>query len=70
TVSTETKSPAEHQQGNVRVSERSFGQYLRTISVPETTSYEQIKASFNDGILEVKIPKVKPNKEARRIQIS
>ncbi|KAH9825289.1 HSP20-like chaperone [Melampsora americana] len=70
TISTEIKSPVEHQQANLRVSERSFGQYLRKISVPQTISFDQIKASFHDGLLEIKIPNLNPNKETHRIQIS
>lgn len=70
TLSTQTKSSTEHQSGNVRVSERSFGTFSRTIAVPEAVTHEQIKASFIDGVLEVKVPKIKADKEARKIQIS
>ncbi|KAG0146115.1 hypothetical protein CROQUDRAFT_78027, partial [Cronartium quercuum f. sp. fusiforme G11] len=59
TVSSQTKSSNEHQQGNVRVSERSFGTFSRTIAVPENVTHDQIKASFTDGVLEVKVPKTK-----------
>ncbi|KAH9811898.1 HSP20-like chaperone [Melampsora americana] len=70
TVSSQTKSSTEHQTGNVRVSERSFGTFSRTIAVPEAITHDQIKASFTDGVLEVKVPKVKVDKETRRIQVS
>ncbi|KAG0146113.1 hypothetical protein CROQUDRAFT_44802, partial [Cronartium quercuum f. sp. fusiforme G11] len=60
----------EHQQGNVRVSERSFGTFSRTIAVPENVAHDQIEASFTDGVLEVKVPKTKVDKETRKIQIS
>lgn len=54
----------------IQVSERSFGSFSRTIAVPETITHDQIKASFSDGVLEVKVPKLKIDKETRRIQIS
>ncbi|EGG11723.1 uncharacterized protein MELLADRAFT_32133, partial [Melampsora larici-populina 98AG31] len=53
TVSSQTKSSSEHSTGNVRVSERSFGTFSRTIAVPEAITHDQIKASFTDGVLEV-----------------
>ncbi|KAG0146089.1 hypothetical protein CROQUDRAFT_44910 [Cronartium quercuum f. sp. fusiforme G11] len=70
TVSSHTKASTEHQQGNVRVSERSFGAFTRTIAVPENVTHDHIKASFNDGVLEVKVPKIKVEKETHKIQIS
>lgn len=70
TISSQTKSSNEHQSGNVRVSERSFGTFSRSIAVPETVTHEQIKASFVDGVLEVKVPKVKADKETYKIQIA
>ncbi|CAH7673827.1 HSP20-like chaperone [Phakopsora pachyrhizi] len=70
TISGQTKSSNEHSEGNVRVSERTFGSFSRTIAVPQTVSHEQIKASFNEGVLQVTVPKVTPSKESQRIAIS
>ncbi|MBW0548648.1 hypothetical protein O181_088363 [Austropuccinia psidii MF-1] len=70
TVSGQTKSSADHSEGNVRVSERTFGSFTRTLAVPTTVSQDQIKASFTDGVLEVMIPKVKANKDSYSIPIS
>lgn len=53
-----------------QVSERSFGQFCRTIAIPQNVTHDQIKASFTDGVLEVKVPKVKVENETRKIQIS
>lgn len=69
-VSGQTKSSAEHSQGSVRVSERSFGSFTRTLAVPQTVTFDQIKAAFNDGILTVTIPKVKPSTDSQAIKIT
>ncbi|MBW0464717.1 hypothetical protein O181_004432 [Austropuccinia psidii MF-1] len=70
TVSGHTKSSAHHSEGNVRVSERTFGSFNRTLAVPPSVSHDQIKASFTDGILEVTIPKVKVTKDSHSIPIA
>ncbi|KAG0146116.1 hypothetical protein CROQUDRAFT_63140 [Cronartium quercuum f. sp. fusiforme G11] len=70
TVRSETKAPIEYTQGSVRVSERVFGTFGRTVAVPSNTSYDQIKATFNDGVLELKVPKLKNDQTSHKIQIS
>ncbi|PLW08715.1 hypothetical protein PCANC_22714 [Puccinia coronata f. sp. avenae] len=68
-ISGQTKSSSDHSSGSVRLSERTFGSFTRTIAVPASVSHEQIKASFKDGILEVIVPKVK-NTQAKSISIN
>jgi HSP20 family protein len=49
-------------------SERSMGEFQRTIALPDGTSAEAIKASYQDGVLEVTIPR--PNAPAsKRIEV-
>ncbi len=48
----------------VHYSERFNGSYARAVHLPETIDRENIKASMNDGVLMITIPKnVQPNKE-------
>lgn len=57
TVSGERR--AEHEdkgEGYHRV-ERSFGQFTRTVSLPDGIDQDQVQANFNNGVLEVRIPK-------------
>ncbi|KAI9605146.1 hypothetical protein H4Q26_003121 [Puccinia striiformis f. sp. tritici PST-130] len=61
-ISGQTKASSEHSEGNVRVSERSFGSFSRTIAVPPGLTHDQVKAGFKDGVLEVTIPKVIPTR--------
>ena len=45
-------------------SERSFGEFRRSIRVPKGTKPEDIKATFKDGVLEVTAPKPKAEEAA------
>lgn len=42
--------------------ERYFGQFLRTVTMPTKIKEDKIKASFEDGVLTVKAPKVEHSK--------
>jgi HSP20 family protein len=69
TVSGERK--AEHEQrekGWYRI-ERSFGSFSRSLTLPDGVDADRIEASFNHGVLEVRIPKPEERKP-RRIAIS
>ncbi len=47
------------------VSERCYGSFTRSLSLPEGIKAEEIKANFKDGVLNVEIPKseeVKPKR--------
>jgi HSP20 family protein len=69
TISGERK--AEHEQrekGWYRI-ERSFGSFNRSLTLPDGVDPGRIEASFNHGVLEVRIPKPEERKP-RRISIS
>ncbi len=69
TVSGERKSEHEQQsEGYFRV-ERSFGAFSRSLTLPEGVDADGIEASFNNGVLEVRIPKPEQHKP-RKVQIS
>ena len=62
---------AEHEQrekGWYRI-ERSFGSFNRSLTLPDGVDPDRIEASFNNGVLEVRIPKPEERKP-RRISIS
>ena len=48
--------------------ERVSGKFVRTFSLPENVSTDQITAQFKDGVLELAIPKV-AKAEPRRIEV-
>jgi HSP20 family protein len=65
TISGERK--AEHHdkgEGFVRV-ERAFGSFRRSLTLPEGVDPEAVAASFDNGVLEVRIPKPEERKPRR-----
>ena len=49
-------------------SERVYGSFLREFSMPDTADLENIKASSQQGVLDIEVPKVTKS-EPRRIQV-
>ena len=47
--------------------ERSYGKFIRSFSLPNNIDSEKIKATFNNGVLELNIPK---KEEARPKQVT
>jgi HSP20 family protein len=69
TVSGERKAEhEERKEGYYRV-ERSSGTFRRTLTLPEGVDAEAIKASFDRGVLEVRIPKPEQRKP-HKVEIS
>jgi HSP20 family protein len=58
----------EEKEGYFR-SERSYGKFWRQIPLPEGAQADQIKASMNEGMLEVKIPIAEAKTKIREIPI-
>lgn len=54
---------------NYFYTERKYGTFLRTFEVPENVNSEAISAEFQDGILNVSIPKAEKPKETKKIEI-
>ncbi|KAB2020992.1 hypothetical protein ES319_D07G108700v1 [Gossypium barbadense] len=51
--------------------ERSSGKFLRRFTLPETAKMDQVKASMENGVLTVTVPKVEDKKpEVKAIEIS
>jgi HSP20 family protein len=68
TISGERKAEHEsHERGWYRI-ERSFGSFSRSLTLPDRVDPDGISASFNRGVLEVRIPKPEEHKP-RRVQI-
>jgi HSP20 family protein len=67
TLSVSGERQAEHEQrekGWYRV-ERSFGRFSRSLTLPEGINPDAIEASFDKGVLEVRIPKPEQRKPRR-----
>ncbi|MDQ0466982.1 HSP20 family protein [Caulobacter ginsengisoli] len=57
TISGEKKSESESKKGDVRVSERTYGAFSRSISLPRGVDAEKIKASMAKGVLTITAPR-------------
>lgn len=43
--------------GQPQLTERSYGSFVRTLTLPQGVDEEKIAADFNDGVLELHVPK-------------
>ena len=69
TIAGERKSGHEQRgEGFYRV-ERAFGSFSRSLTLPEGVNADAIQANFDNGVLEVRIPKPEQQKP-RKVQIS
>jgi HSP20 family protein len=69
TLSGERKFENETKRDNYHRVERSYGNFTRTFSLPNTVNVEDVKADFNDGVLRVTLPK-REEVKARQINVS
>jgi HSP20 family protein len=66
----ERKSEHEENKGGVHRSERRYGQFYRTVPLPEGVNAEQIRAKFENGVLEVTVPIPQQQSTRREIPIN
>jgi HSP20 family protein len=65
-ISGERKSEEKSKDAEVYRSERFFGRFQRTVTLPSPVAVDQVKAQYKDGILTVTLPK---SEEAKPKQI-
>jgi HSP20 family protein len=63
----ERKSQQEQNQGGIQRSERRYGQFYRSIPLPDGVNADQVQATFQNGVLEVRVPM--PQQQSNRRQI-
>ena len=69
TLSGEKKNESEHKQPNYHVMERSYGRFQRSLQLPFSPDAQQVEASFENGVLTVRIPRQNRQEGARRIPV-
>jgi HSP20 family protein len=69
TISGVRKVEEETERGGYYVRERRHGSFSRSMTLPEGVNEENIRARFEDGVLEVTIQGAAAVREPRRIQI-
>lgn len=69
TISGEKKQEEKVEKKNYHRVERSYGSFCRSFRLPENVNGAKAKASFKDGLLEVRMPRTKEAKQ-KKIDIS
>ncbi|EEB08653.1 hsp16-like protein [Schizosaccharomyces japonicus yFS275] len=69
TVSGEVVNERKSEEEGHRWSERRFGSFSRTITVPAKVDPERIEASFSNGLLSIVLPKVDKTATTKKIDI-
>ena len=71
-ISAETKEEKEEKDDNYTRKEFNYQAFSRSFWLPENVKDEAIKATYNDGILKIEVPKVKVQKEepAKVVKVS
>jgi len=61
----ERKPPADVEAGEYKCSEVCYGSFSRSVSMPSAIDESKIEAFYEDGILEISLPKAKETKPAK-----
>lgn len=69
TVSGERKHERENKEGETFRSERFFGKFQRSVTLPAMVDAAKVKASYKDGILSIDLPKAEEAKP-KQIEVS
>lgn len=70
TISAEKKKEEKVEEKNFYRVERSYGSFSRSFEIPMDVRADKVKAKFQDGILEVRLPKTEESKpKAQKISV-
>ena len=69
TISGERKSEADVKEADFYKIEREYGSFYRAVPLPEGVRFEDVKARFSDGVLEVSMPLPPRAATKRRVEI-
>lgn len=69
TIKASSSHESKEESGDYYRREISRGSFARTVPLPGTVDSEKVKADFNNGILEITLPKLEQSKR-RRIEVS
>jgi HSP20 family protein len=63
TIKATRKKEEEKKDKNYYYAERSYGEFVRSVRLPSEVDKKSIKAKYNNGVLELTLPKTKEAKE-------
>jgi HSP20 family protein len=67
-ISGSTRDESTREQGSYHLRERRSGRFSRTLSLPDVVDADRAKATFEHGVLELRMPKAEATKP-RRIEV-
>jgi HSP20 family protein len=67
-ISGELKRDEKYKEGNTHIKERRYGSFTRGISLPPNVKADDITAKFENGLLELKLPKTAPTGKKITVQ--
>jgi HSP20 family protein len=67
TIEGEKKKETEEKEKNYYRTERSFGKFKRSFTLPVEVDSENVDANFKNGILEIKLNKVEPKEQKEKV---
>ena len=68
TIKGQTQSEQQNEQANYHLHERRYGRFYRQVALPHGVKSDGAEASFENGILRLRLPKAEEAKE-RKIQV-
>lgn len=68
TIKGEKKKEEETKEENYYRAERSYGAFLRTLELPKDVHADKVKATFKNGVLEIRLPKTEAAK-AKEVKV-
>jgi HSP20 family protein len=68
-ISGERKTESKREDSEVYRSERFFGRFQRSVTLPTTVAADKVKAAYNDGVLTITLPKTEEAKP-RKIDVA
>jgi HSP20 family protein len=69
TIRGEKRMEKKEEKENFHFVERSFGSFQRSVRLPYATDPEKVEASFENGVLTIRLPKTEQQERSRRIQV-
>ncbi|ACF13730.1 heat shock protein Hsp20 [Chloroherpeton thalassium ATCC 35110] len=69
TIKAERKHESEEKKKNYHRVERIYGSFARSFALADNIDRENIDATYDNGILHLKLPKIEPVKNVRQIEV-
>ena len=67
-ISGKTKKDEQYKEGDTHIQERRYGSFSRSITLPANVKADDITAKFENGLLELKLPKTAESNKKITIQ--